>query len=167
MFLNFKLHYAINCITKKCILHLKLKARHVNFFDKDLNSSERIFRQNICVDYDAIALLNYFYIFIPTTPFTVLQKHDVRTFHTQFSIYCLLKKQSFSQIGLFSPYFKMSIIVKCFRLITIYNHLSKKPFIRSYAVKSIYKEKRGENGRLYGLLWEKQKSFQFRWRWCY
>ena len=97
----------------------------------------------------------------------VFQKYDVTIFHTQFSIYCLLKKQSFSQIALFSPYSKMSIIVKCFRLITIYNHLSKKPFIRSYAVKSIYKEKRGENWRLYGLLWEKQKSFQFRWRWCY
>ena len=29
-------------MTKKCILHLKLKARHGNFFDKGWSASKRI-----------------------------------------------------------------------------------------------------------------------------
>ena len=62
---------------------------------------------------------------------------------------------------LFSPYFKMSIIVKCFRLITIYNHLSKKPFIRSYAEK-VYIKRKGEKTRDCSVFYERnKKAFNF------
>ena len=56
----------------------------------------------------------------------------------------------------------MSIIVKCFRLITIYNHLSKKPFIRSYAVKSIYIQRKGEKTGDCTVFYERnKKAFNF------
>ena len=73
----------------------------------------------------------------------------------------MAEKEQFSQMCLFSPYFKMSIIVKCFRLITIYNHLSKKPFIRSYAEK-VYIKRKGEKTGDCSVFYERnKKAFNF------